>query len=454
MPTVPETKNLTAKTPDVLNAIRNSASEQYRAIIPAATNDPDSIRTIGKIMMDYQPIKNEFLTALVNRIGRVIVTSKMYNNPWAMFKRGFLEYGETIEEIFVNIAKPHEFDQETAEKEVFKREIPDVLAAFHTLNYTKFYKQTVSSDMLRRAFLSYAGVTDLISRIIEGMTTGANYDEFLTMKYMIAYSLINGSIGTSTIPALTSDNMRSIAGVFRGVSNSLEFMSSNYNIAGVPTFTAKDDQFIIINAQFDGLMSAEVMATSFNMSQAEFMGHRVLVDSFGALDVPRLDVLFKDQPGYHHFTEDELQSLDHIPAVMVSRDWFMIFDNLQDMDQLYNPEGKYWNHWLHVWKTFSVSPYGQAVAFTDIASAITAVTVSPATATVSPGQTIQLTASVTGTGFPSRAVSWSVNNPACTINSGGLLTVPASVTSGTTIIVTAKSVSTPAKTATATITVA
>lgn len=454
MPTVPNTKNLTAKTPDVLNAIRNSASGQYKAIIPAATSDPESIRTIGKVMMDYQPLKNEFLTALVNRIGRVIVTSKMYSNPWAMFKRGFLDYGETIEEIFVNIAEPHEFDQEVAEREVFKREIPDVLAAFHTLNYTKFYKKTVSNDMLRRAFLSYAGVTDLISRVIDEMTAGANYDEFLTMKYLIAYSLVNGNIGTSTIPALTSDNMRSIAGVFRGVSNSLEFMSSNYNIAGVPTFTTKDDQFIIINAKFDGLMSAEVMATSFNMSQAEFMGHRVLVDSFGALDVPRLDVLFKDQPGYHHFTDDELQALDHIPAVVVSRDWFMIFDNLQDMDQLYNPEGKYWNHWLHVWKTFSVSPYGQAVAFTDIDSAITSITVSPATATVSPGQTIQLTATVAGTGFPSRAVSWAVSGGACTINSAGLLTVPESVTSGTEITVTAKSVGDPTKTATSTITVA
>ena len=135
MPTRPQVKTLSGNSVDILNAIRNSATQNYKDYIPVATKDA------------------EFLSALVNRIGRVLITSKMYSNPIEMFKKGMLEFGETVEEIFVNIAKPFQFDQSIAEKEVFKREIPDVRSAFHVMNYQKFYKSTISDRELKQAFL-------------------------------------------------------------------------------------------------------------------------------------------------------------------------------------------------------------------------------------------------------------------------------------------------------------
>ena len=140
MATIPKIKTLTNTSVDVLNVIRENATQNYRDYVPKATPNADSIREIGAIIMDYPALQNEFLSALVNRIGRVLITSKMYDNPWRMFKKGMLEFGETIEEIFVNMAKPFQFDPTVAESEVFKREIPDVRAAFHILNYKKFYK--------------------------------------------------------------------------------------------------------------------------------------------------------------------------------------------------------------------------------------------------------------------------------------------------------------------------
>ena len=166
MATKPKIVTLTNNSVDVLNAIRNSASINYRDYVPIATADADSIREIGATIMDYPALQNEFLNALVNRIGRVILTSKSYQNPWAMFKKGFLDFGETIEEVFTNLAKPFQFDPAVAENEIFKREIPDVRSAFHVLNYQKFYKATVSQEQLRMAFMSWDGVTSLISSIV------------------------------------------------------------------------------------------------------------------------------------------------------------------------------------------------------------------------------------------------------------------------------------------------
>ena len=244
----PKIVTLTNTSVDVLNAIRNNASQQYRDYVPLATPDADSIREIGTIIMDYPNLQNEFLSALVNRIGRVILTSKMYENPWSMFKKGMLEFGETIEEIFVNIAKPFQFDPAVAESTVFKREKPDVRSAFHIMNYQKYYKTTVQNDQLRQAFLSWEGITDLIAKIIDALYTGANYDEFQTMKYMLAKNLLNGRFYPVEISSVTTANMKSIVSTIKGVSNKLEFLSDKYNVAGVKTFTKKSDQYFLVTS--------------------------------------------------------------------------------------------------------------------------------------------------------------------------------------------------------------
>lgn len=452
MPIKPTVQNLNASSVEILNAIRSSATDNYKNYVPTAQANTESIREIGSIIMQYPLLQNEFLSALVNRIGRVLITSKLYENPWAAFKKGMLEFGETVEEIFVNIAKPFQFDPEVSETEVFKREIPDVRAAFHIMNYQKFYKSTISNDQLRQAFLSWEGITDLIARIVDAMYTGANYDEFQTMKYMLAKHILNGQLYPVTIPDVQPDNMKNIVGTIKGLSNTLEFLSTDYNLAGVSTFTNKRDQFVIINAKFDAVMDVEVLASAFNMSKAEFMGNRVLVDSFGSLDVARLALLFKDDPTFQMPTQAELTALDNVPAIIVDRDYFMIFDNFYNFTEQYNGQGLYWNYWYHVWKTFSVSPFANSAMFIPGTPTVTSVTVSPATASVSKGQQAQFSATVETTNFAPKAVNWTINSSLSSISPSGLLTVSPNETA-TSITVTATSVADGTKSATATVTV-
>ena len=451
MPTTPKIVTLTNSSVEILNTIRDNATQNYQNYVPYATPDADSIRKIGTIIMDMPQLQNEFISALVNRIGRVLVTSKLYDNPWAMFKKGLLEFGETIEEIFVNIAKPFQFDPVVAESEVFKREIPDVKSAFHIMNYQKFYKVTISNDQLRQAFLSWQGITDLIARIVDSMYTGANYDEFQTMKYMLARHILDGRMYPVTVQEVSEANMIS---AIKGVSNNFEFLSGNYNVAGVKTFTRKENQYMLVNSSFDATMDVEVLAAAFNMSKAEFMGHRVLVDSFGSLDTERLAELFANDPTYEEIGSSDLEALDAIPAVIVDRDWFMVFDNFNNFTEQYNGQGLYWNYWYHVWKTFSVSPFANSALFVPGAPTVTSVTVTPKTASISGtnGGTIQLGATVVTTNFAPQTVVWSSNNAAVTVDARGIVTVPAG-TGATSVTITATSTYDNSKKGTATITV-
>ena len=86
----------------------------------------------------------------------------------------------------------------------------------------------------------------------------------------------------------------------------------------------------------------------------------------------------------------------------------MIFDNLYNFTEQYNGEGLYWNYWYHVWKTFSISPFANAVVFVPGLPAIDSISVSPSTATISAGQTVLLSATVNTENFASKSVNWTL----------------------------------------------
>lgn len=476
MATRPNLVTFTNTSVDVLNAIRNDASQDYKNYIPFATPDGDVIRSIGATLMDYPALQNEFLQALINRIARVIVTSKMYRNPWAMFKQGRMDLGETIEEVYVDLCKVHQFDPATAENKVFAREIPNVRSAFHVLNYQKFYKQTIGEQELKRAFLSIEGVNDLISKIVEAMVTAAAYDEFTVMKFMLQYRMAIGAMypvnltpegnGVSHVDAVKGD-----AEVFKAMSNKLTFLSPNYNLAGVYNATEKSNQYLIIDTDFDAAMDVQVLATAFNMEKAEFMGHRVLIDSFSKCDEARLDEIFNNDdatapaldPTYSAMktamgiSNGTISALSGVKAVLVDEEFWKVFDNLDTTETMRNPEGLYMNYWYHVAKTFSVSPFANAIAFSETALTVTSVTVSPATATVdkTAGTQVQFSATVVTTGITPKGVVWSI--PAgskATIDQRGLLTVGSGNSANDTLVVTATSVYDGTVKGTATITFA
>lgn len=472
----PNLVTITNTSAEVLNAIRNDASQNYKDYIPYAEENAESIRGIGVTIMDYPALRNEFLDALVNRIARVLISSKMYDNPWQVFKQGRFEYGETVEEVYVDLCKVHQYDPNTAEQKVFAREIPNVRSAFHVLNYRKFYKDTIQQYDLKRAFMSMDGVTNLISGIMTAMYKSASYDEWLVMKFMLQYRMCIGGMGSVYLTAegdgVTHEAAtKAAAEAFKATSNKLTFLSPDYNIAGVYNHTEKKDQYLIMDADFDAAMDVQVLATAFNMDKAEFMGHRMLVDSFAKIDIARLNDIFNNDdtaspavdPNFTKMktvmgvqSDGSIPALEGVKGVIVDNEFFKVFDNEESTASLINPEGLYTNYWYHVAKTFSVSPFANAIAFSTTAKAVTSVTVTPETASVenTAGVTVQCEATVVAAGTTPKAVTWTSSAPTkATVDQRGLVTVQSGVTGGDTVTITATSVADSTKTDTCVVTI-
>lgn len=366
---------LNASTIDILNVIRQNASYDYQQNVPevATVND---IPKVGEIIYGTPAFANQFINALVNRIAIVRVQSATFNNPYSILKKGYIEYGETVEDIFVSIAKAVDFNVEKAAKREFQRTMPDIRSAFHVMNWRVMYPITIQDEDLRQAFLSIEGVQNLIAKIVDAVYTAAEYDEFLLFKYLLIKAISHGKMYPASIGAGT--DLSEAAVQFRGTSNLLPFMSSEYNEAGVKTNTPKERQVIFMDAMFNAQFDVNVLASAFNMDKADFMGRLFLIDNWTDFDNERFDVIRANSDGIEEVTTDELALLANVKAVILDDNWFQVYDNNNKFTEKYVASGLYWNYFYHTWKTVSNSPFANAVVFVTSAADVAL----PATVTV------------------------------------------------------------------------
>lgn len=360
---------LNASTLDILNVIRQNATYDYQSAVPEVTKASD-IPRVGEIIYGTPAFANQFLNALVNRIALVRVQSATFNNPYAQLKKGYLEFGESIEDIFVSIANVVEFDVEKAKAREFKRTFPDVKSAFHVMNWRVMYPVTIQDEDLKRAFLSLDGVSNLIAKIVDSIYTAAEYDEYLLFKYLLIKAISHGKM----YPVSIGDGTKTTdaAKAFRGYSNVLPFMKSDYNSAGVKNTTPKDRQIIFMDAMYNADYDVDVLAGAFNMGKADFIGRLHLIDDWTTFDNERFEVIRNNSDGIEEVTTEELELMADVKAVIVDERWFQVYDNNNKFTEKYVASGLYWNYFYHVWKTVSSSPFSNAIVFVTDSATISA----------------------------------------------------------------------------------
>ena len=454
-------KNLNVKTSAELLSYIINVTPELRDEIDLPVQG-ESILPIGNIIVNNERYKNAFINT-VNLIGLTVIKRNGWENPWDFTKRGTLRFGQQVREIIQDLADVFDYNAYATDVDKFlENSVPNVYNYIHEINFQKWYRTTTSDEQLAMAFETEESLINFIDETIGMLYQSLMYDEFLVDKYQLCRRILDGTVTPYYIANFDSLTPRQRVSVMKGVSNKMTFRSPNYNPAGIRKATRFEDQYMILNCEYDAEITTEVLATSFFRNDAEFKIQAKLIDSFSETDEARLTEVLGDQ--YVAFTTDEKNALKDVLSAIVSREWFMDYDyamNNESADrkytEFYNPTTLKNNHFLHYWGVKSTSPFENAVVFTKTAPSVTSVTVSPSSATVSTGSELQLKAVVTTTGFANKAVTYSVDSTSkaddVTIDNNGLLKVPADA-SVESITVTATSVFDTSVTGTATITVA
>lgn len=439
MPTKPQNvkMNADAKNADYLNAIRTSASTYYQENVPIATYDAASVRDVGRIVLNSTALTNEFYSALVNQFAFIFGSSKMFYNKWVDFKKGLIGLGELVEEFFVQIALPNNYNPDIAATEIFKRVIADVQTAIYRINVKTFYKTTINRPLLEMAFTTEGGVADLIGKVFTSMAAGCEVDQMNAIKYLLARKILDGKIKTEPIAEVsgtdTEANAKAAARQMKADFENFFFPRTDYNEAGVMNWVNdKNDVSFMLTTSFGAAYDIEVLAAAFNLDYANFMGRVKRIDSLTNIDFTRLNAFFDLPEPIAEFDEDEIAILDKVAAITFDNGLIQWYDRLYEWHEEPNGQSMEWQNWLHYWALIASSPFANAVAYVqsanDTLGKVTAVT-SPyngKTISLPVGSSLPLIWEVKGTGIYSKAVKFTssgITDGTLTVSPDGVITV-------------------------------
>lgn len=394
---------------NVVSVARNSNGEVTAFSLDVS---PYGEQAFAGVMNGYEPTNNPFLRTLKNFVWEYMIWNRSWDDPWAFCDMGNLAFGDGKVETFVNPSKAHRYSPAVAQNKVFEREIPEYLAAYHNTWVRVFYKQTIQDTDLKWAVTGYETITQITNQIVSGMYKALKIDSFQLKKYVIARNILEGNAKVVTVPELTKENASDVFTAMQIASGKLRYPSKGNNKGGALNDTPYENQLLIPTVETTRVINVNTRATLFNLSVADYQYREKEVDSFAEFDWDRLTAIFTDpetdelDPWFRKFEEAELQKLDKIPAVLMDDRALMKWNRDQYMDQIWNPEGRYWNEYLHSDDLYSFSPFANVVVFSEEASDVTAITISPVSATTTKGQSVILTAEVKGTGVFSSNVDW------------------------------------------------
>lgn len=351
----------------VMRAIHNEMGSDFRDRVPEPT--ATNVSEFGQAILQDQTTLNEFATSVVQKFAMTFFNTTFINNRLKKFKKGKVDTGFKIEEIFVQAAKGTKYDPENSPKEELKQVKPVTDTIIHVENSRLKYPASVSNAQVKSAFTSWQGVNSLFVQIIQSMYDGYELDEFTLMKMLIVEYAKKGLFKfVKVAPISGRDSVDDFVITLKTYSNLLEFPSDEYNAMDVIKQTPKDQQHVILRAKEDARISVKSLASAFNMDEMNFYGNRDMIDNFGPIS--------------------------NAMAVLISNNWYQVYDTDEEMTSLYVRDGRYWKYNYHRWGIFSVSRFEPAIMFvTDYSNPVTSVLVSPTIDVVKRGSTLELVAS-------------------------------------------------------------
>lgn len=331
---------------ELLNTIRDNASQAYQDRVPEATRN--NIEEVGEAITDLNNavVYNEFINTLANMIYAPMLIKKSWSNPLGKFKKGKKTFGDTVEEIYNNFIKAKTFDQTGAG--LLSRELPDTKTVFHRMNRKDTYQLTDSPEALAKAFKSYEGVAEYIQNLFTTIRNSAELDEYILMRQLIAQAYEANAMVVVPVadPLASKDNADAFIKTVKTVSGAMKFPSSDWNAyltaqssdnKPIVTFSNLDEQVFLVDNATNVSVAVDSLAYAFNKSILEWNEtQKEVIDAF---------------------------PIDGMVACLVDRNFFQVYDDLFTFREFENGLGLYRNHYLHVWQTLGFSCLVNSVCF-------------------------------------------------------------------------------------------
>lgn len=344
-----------------INSFKAETSDRYSRIVPdlqiSEKGTVTNFDAFSSIMLNagYTKLQNEFVGALMNKIGLTLTLRTISMNPLSAFKKGSLPKGSDAEYIFTNpaVAEDKGATSDANNQKLLKTYKPDTKVTYlrtnrGTAGLGDRYAVTVDEPGLKRAFQSLENLSEYVLSLVNSLTAGNENDEFDYIKKMVVESVANNYVVIEPIASdlTTEASLKSLVAKFRSSFLKMSIPSTKFNAyanfpnsQGNPVKTAADKNQIglIITADLAANIDVAVLAAAFNIDRTNLEGRVFVIDEF---------------PGN-----------EGIAAVMCDIAWIQVLESEYAITDFFNAATRTTNFYLHANGIFSILPFANAVAF-------------------------------------------------------------------------------------------
>lgn len=335
-------------------------------------------------------IWNEFADYLINRIGLTYVHQNRFSNPLREFLREPLTMGDSVEEVVVDWAKSHSFSIDA--EDVF-RHIEDRGEAYiHKINYQEQWRTEINRLMLKRAFVNETGLNSFVQAKMDALTNPDELKMYQSMLQLFKLADVESANGLyrEHLDAAPTDETtaRAMLKKIQELAVELTVPTTIYSaVSAMPVVVNEDELVLFVRGDVNASLNVDGFAPLFNMDKA---------------DIPyRVKVVPKSQW--------PLNESDY--AVLTSRDFFQVYPVDYSIDSIFNPASQSMQYFLLDTAIVSCSPIVPCIVLSSeegtqvptVKLEATAINCAPASDTVEPGGTVQLTTTLNGTITPANA---------------------------------------------------
>ena len=375
-----------------LNKMREMSVDNgsiYHQYVPVVT-DSTTIGEFGQPILDSQNtnVINEFV-GLLKKVVFTAVYNKTFNNPLAELEGERLPLGQFIEDVYVNPANARAFNVNDFAGLLQKYEA-QIATQYLDVNSDLQYCVTITREKIRNAFTSWSNLESLVAGMVNSLYNGAYITRYNQTKGLVLSAYTSNSIQYETVSAVSDEaTAKALVEKVRATYSKMQIPATKFNAwnkvkggqMALKTWSDASDIVVLISADVDAKVSVRDLAYAFNMSEADFIARRIIVDDFS------------------QYNEDGSVAVDGsaIQCAIMDKAWFKIKTQDFAMDEFYNANNRTWQYYLNDVRMVNYSLFANAVVFVTSAPTVdaTAIEAEKSSVSVEAGKKVKVPFNVT-----------------------------------------------------------
>ena len=347
---------------DLFNNIRANATDEYKNTVPFM-NYGDSISTIANPILNYEAVKSQFLTGVTNMIGLTIFKEwEEFRNPLAILKQRNLDLGVDVREIAVDILDENSYSlTDEGLADILKLDAPVAKECIHRLNRQVYFKISISDAELELAFNSWSDFDNFFVRKAEMLYMSNEIAEFKWAKELLRQTVQKGYVPTVAVSEVINETTgKEFVIAVKDCVADFMFPSKDYNMLKamtkgaqtINTWVKPENTVLVAPQKLYNKVDVNVLASAFNLDKADFLaGNKLAVDDLGYI---RINTVESGDPVYKYYK---------LQGMIFDKHFTQIYDKKITMKNNYIASALVDQRYLHIWQTYSTSPFADVVAF-------------------------------------------------------------------------------------------